>query len=183
MPIQSTKGTEFHLEKKAATPLVPAVTGITKADPPVVTVTDATGLMDDQVITITASDFSSIDGIPWIIDGLSGTTFNLLGADTTDESGALGSPVASVLEEADLELLAPSNFDPSPGTATDESIGTFVDPEATLPGIAAAGSYALGGFMDTSDVGYQELLLAEADGVQRILRIKLAGQKFVVAPI
>ena len=109
MTIQSTKGTEFHLEIKGSSPLAPVITAITKADPPVVSVSDATGLANDQVITITGSDFSSIDGIPFVIDGLSGTDFNLLGADTTDEAGALGSAVASVLAEADLELLSPSN--------------------------------------------------------------------------
>lgn len=185
MGVQSTRGTMFHMEKAAAAPVAPDVTDITKASPAHVTVTSAAGLENDGVITITGSDFTKVDGIPYVIANLVGNEFDLLGCNTTDETATFnsGTVAASALVASDLELLAPSAFDPQAGTTTEIDIGTFVTPEATLPGNQSAGSYALQGFTDKADVGYHELLQAGDDGKQRALRITVPGQDFMVASI
>jgi len=64
------------------------------------------------------------------------------------------------------------------------STATYCDPSASIPSaVQSAGSLSFAGFVDIKSVDYAELLLAQDDGIQRIVRIMLPGNGYLIAPI
>lgn len=186
MAIQSTAGLTVHMSKQGVTTTDLTPTAITKADPPVVTVASTAGLANGDLVKTTGTDFESIDNQVWVVAALTGTTFELAGADTSAEAGSLGgTPVAAVWVATDMEPLqgVVNGIDPTAGTPNEIDISTFANRGATLPGIAQAGTLSLTGFVDTAYTGYSELILAEDDGARREFRVTIPGHEHLVVGI
>ena len=184
MAVRMFTDTEFFLEKGGTTRLSLVPTGITSAAPAEVTVADTTGMADGDVVVMSATGFSELDGKSFVVSGLTATTFELVGSDTVGSTGVLGAnPKADVISKATMVKLCLNSFEPNPGTPEEIDIGTFCKPSATLPGVVSAGSATFGGFTDKDDNGYQELLKAEEDGNSRQLLIVPKSNGYWVAPI
>lgn len=178
---KSTKGLQVYMTRGDATPAAVVPTAITSAAPAVVTVvnTQADGQIADCVLT----GFPELDGKAFVIASATGTEVTLLGSDTSDSTGLLdASPVINVYNESDLELMCWSSLTPNvdePGTV---SVATYCDPTASIPSaVVEAGTISFAGFVDILDPAYSELLAAEEDGLERILRINLPSNGYIMA--
>ena len=159
-------------------------TAITSAKPAVITVTNT--LADGDVVFCINTGFPELDGKYFMVASASGTEFTLLGSDTAGSTGALAvSPTVSAYDQTeDMVSLCLAtitlNVD-EPGTV---SVATFCDPSATIASaVSQAGTLSFTGFVDILDEDYQELLLAENDGVERVMTIELPSNGYLVAPM
>ena len=128
-----------------------------------------------------------MNGKTFILGAVDSTlnTFELKGSDTTASTGTLSAtPTATAYAAGDMVTLCLSSITinkDAPGTI---STATFCDPSASLPGaVTSAGTLEVSGYVDTTGADYQELLLAEADGLERILDIQLPNNGNIVAPV
>lgn len=183
MTVRNTKGLTIEISKGAPTLLSLVPTAITKAKPAEVTVADTTGAKDGDVVTISGSGFAELDGKSFIVDGLTGTTFDLLGSDTTGSAGTLGaSPKADVTVAGDMVNVCASEISLASEQASPVGTPTFCDPTSTVPGaVAGAGTLSLSIWNDKDDLGYHELLAAEADGNPRFVKIMFPGNGYLLA--
>jgi len=185
MTAKSTKDLQVCITKALSTPTPLVPTAITQAKPAVVTVAATTAATGD-LVTMSGTDLPSLDGKTFTAGTTSGTTIELLGSDTTGDPafGTPASPVATLYDDDDLECICFSsitlNVD-EPGTI---SVATFCDPSATIASaVSTAGTMSFAGFVDILDSAYSELLLAESDGLERIMRIELPSNGYLVAPM
>jgi hypothetical protein len=186
MAVQSTKGLRIYISKGTATahPFTP--TAISKAKPAVVTVAAVTGIAAGDVVTFANTGFPELDNRAFVVGTVDGTanTFIVVGSDTTASTATLGAtPSATVYEATDMQSLCLSSIEISAGSPNTIDISTFCNPGASLPGNPTPGTLTFSGYTDTTDLGYQELLLAEADGKERMLKIEIPGNGYLVAPV
>jgi len=182
MSAKSTKDLEVCISKGDATVITSNPTGATSAKPCVVTVTNSAA--EGEMIFITGMGMPSIDGKWWVVASPTGTELTLLGSDTTDDVFADDGANIDRIAAADMECLCLSsltlNVD-EPGTI---SVATFCDPSATIASaVQAAGTLSFAGFVNILDSDYAELLLAAEDGIERIMRIMLPSNGYLVAPM
>lgn len=182
MGVQNTKGLTIDISKGAPTLLSLVPTAITKAKPAEVTVADTTGAKDGDVVSISGSGFTELDGKSFIISGLTGTTFDLLGSDTTGSAGTLGTtPKADVTIDGDMIHVCANEISISSEPPAPVGVPSFCDPSQTIPGsVSEAGTLTLGLWNDITAVGYSELLDAEIDGVKRFIRVMLPGNGYLL---
>jgi hypothetical protein len=184
MTAKSTKGLQVHMNRADVTPTTLVPSAITKAAPAVATVTSTTGMVEGELVTMLDTGFTELDGKTFVIGAVTGTTFELMGTDLTGSSGTLaGSPKANYYKAADMVLLCLATLTPNvnePGTV---STATFCDPTTSIPSaVNEAGTLTMTGFVDITSQDYQQILLAEADGVQRALRVTLPSNGYLVCP-
>lgn len=176
----STKGTKLCVLAKSATgtPLVP--TAISKATPAEVSVAATTGLKAGMLVKFPATGatgatgFAELDGKVWAVANVTGTTFDLVGSDTTASTATLaGTPSITAYQGAnDMACICASVIEFNPEDSNTVSVATFCDPTATIPSqVVGAGTVNLEGYVDTNDAGFLELLKASEDGVSRDFRI------------
>ena len=185
MTAKCTQGLQNFMTKGVATPTPLVPTAISKADPCVVTVADTSGMLTGDVVEMVATGFTELDDKSFVCSVADGTTFQLLGQDTTDSTGTLDvSPTANHYAPADMVLICLSALNMNvnePGTV---STATFCDPTTSIPSaIVEAGTLTLAGFVDITSEDYQELLDAEEDGESRTLRVDLPSNGYLVAPM
>ena len=185
MTAKSTKGLTVHMTKAAATPTTLTPTAITKASPAVVSVADTTGIISGNVVAMSGTDFPELDGKTFIVNIVDATDFELLGADTTDSTAALGgTPVADVYDEADMVLICLSALTQNATEPATVSTGTYCDPTTSIPSaVIEAGTLTLDGYVDVDSADYQELILAEEDGLSREIRVTLPDNGYLIAPM
>ena len=187
----STKGQAAYVLKGSATAASLTPTAITKAAPAVVTVASTTGMTAGDIIVIPATGvtgqtgFSELDGKTWVVGTVaSGTTFTLLGSDTTASTGTLAvSPsIAHYANATKMVLACFSDIKLNPETPAQIPVATFCDPTATLTSqVVGAGTADISGYIDISDAGYKELDLAKNDGIARKMIVKLgSSQGYIV---
>ena len=183
--IASTKGLKIWMENVGVTTTDTVPTAITKAKPAEVTVVSTTGMADGQVVTLSGTDYPELDGLIFIVDKLTSTSFELIGSDTSKTAAAaLGAtPKAMAYTTADMTILCLSGIDISPGSPNTIDISTFCKPGASLPGNATPGSMTFNGFTDINANGYKELLAAEADGKARMLKIDVPNNGYLVGKV
>ena len=185
MSAKSTKGLTVHMTKAGVTPASMAVTAISSASPAIATVADTSGMLTGDVALFPASGFTELDNKAFIIGVIDATTFEILGADLVDTVGTIdvGATVAHY-SSSDMVLICLSALTlnvTEPGTV---STGTYCDPTTSIPSsVVEAGTLSLAGFVDITSEDYQELLLAEDDGVQRIIRVTLPSNGYLIAPM
>jgi len=173
MSVKSTKGLTVYMSG-TTTPAKVVPTAITKAAPAVVSVTSSTGMADGQLVAISGTGFPELDGEMFIVGALTPTEFKLIGSDTTATAGTLGtSPEATYMDvTTDMDALCLATIGINAETSTPISVATFCDPTASIPGVeAGAGTLDLGFYVDTTSPGYKALLVAEADGNERVFVI------------
>jgi len=173
------------MTKAESTPTSEPVTAITSTSPAVATVADTSGMITGDICTFPDSGFAELDNKPFIIGVVDATTFEILGANLTDTTGIIEvSAAVEFYASSDLTLICLSALTlnvTEPGTV---STGTYCDPTTSIPSsVVEAGTLSLAGFVDVASEDYQELLLAEDDGVQRIIRVTLPSNGYLIAPM
>jgi len=90
-----------------------AITGITAADPAVVTVADTTGLVEGETVTISGitgtagtDGTNGLNGNSYVIASLTGTTFELVGSDTSSLTYTSGGVVSGVGGAGSIDIQA-----------------------------------------------------------------------------
>jgi hypothetical protein len=174
------------MNKAAVTPTELAVTAITKAKPPICTVSSSTGMVAGEFVTMSGTGFVELDGKTFIMGAITGTTFAIQSQDLTASSGVFtpASAKANYYKAADMVLLCLATLTPNvsePGTV---STATFCDPTTSIPSaVNEAGTLTLTGFVDITSPDYQQILLAEADALQRALRVTLPSNGYLACPM
>ena len=171
----NVKGVTMFLYKNgpASLPLVPL--SITSAKPAVVTVADTTGLTEGSPVVLSGTDFPELDGDLFIVGNIDATnkTFEVLGSNTTSTAATLGAtPKAMVSTNADRVQLCLSSVDIAAPSVNQIDVSTFCA-EATMPGRATPGQISMGGFVEKDSDAFDELMLADLDGVERQFLIVL----------
>jgi hypothetical protein len=190
MAAKSSKGITIEMTKGGATTTKLTATAATKAAPCVVSVADVTGLVEGQLVKLTSSatGLSEVDGKTFVIGSIDTTanTFTLVGSDTTASTGtfAAGTDGFEVYGTAAVVGLCLSSIGFNPESPQTISVGTYCSPSASIPGAATgAGSVDMAGYVDVTSADYKELLAAEADGKQRIVKIKLPDNGYITFPV
>jgi hypothetical protein len=186
----STKNTKFSISNPVSKFAVLTPTAITKAAPALVSVTSVAGIVDGDVVKIDAggTGFFELDNQSWIVSSVNvgSNTFALLGSDTTASTGTLtATPVIKHAVDADLSAItcALMGFEIQNNTPGDIDAGTYCSPSDVIPSIkVAAPSCNFNGAIDITNPGYKALLAAEEDGLERIIRITLPNNQYLVAP-
>jgi len=185
MTAKSTKGTQVHLLRGDATPTILTPTAITEAKPAVVTVASTTGMTDGDIVVMKDTGYDELNEKAFIAGVVNATTFELMSMDLSGSTGALAAtPKAHTFTSADAVLLCLSALTMNvnePGTV---STGTFCDPTTSLPSaVVEAGTLTMTGYVDVTSPDYQELLIAEEDGLERVIRVTLPSNGYLIAPI
>lgn len=173
MSAYSSAFAKIMMTKAGATPTDLSPTAITKADPAVVTAT-VTGVSDGDLVYISGTGFESIDGQYWIVDNIAAGTFELLGSDSSGETGTFTAATAKAEHyvSSDLVRLCLSNWSPSVDSPSTVSVATYCQPSASLASaVSTAGTVDFGVYTDPADSGFLELLKAEADRKERVFMI------------
>ena len=191
MSATSTKNTKFHLSGPISgfAPLTP--TAISKAKPAVVSVASVASMINGDIVNIPAgkTGLSEIDGKTWIVANINtgANTFELLGSDTTASTGTLiAAPEIEHTPDTALVALTCTlaEFTINTETPGNISTATFCDVSAQIPSsVVAAGTATFSGFIDITSTGYQNLLNSVEDGLERILRITLPNNQYLIAPL
>jgi len=155
-------------------------TAVTSAKPAVVSVVNT--LAEGQIVKSIETGMASIDGKAFTVASPTGAEFTLLGSDATGDTFVVSGASMEAYDEAELELMCWSSLVPNVDEPTTVSTATFCDPTASIPSaVVEAGSLSFAGFVDILDSAYTELLAAEADGNERILRIGLPSNGYLIA--
>lgn len=156
------------------------------AAPPAPRVGEAFAFAMGQIIQCIDTGFAELDNRYFSIDTVTEDGFTMLGADTTDSTGALiPNPEMTLYDTSNMVRMCLNNFAfnlETPGTV---AAGTYCNPTATLPSTPTSiGTATLGGWIDVDDPAYAELLKAEDDGEDRVFSIVLPqGQGEIVAAL
>lgn len=170
--------TKFWLSKATVggTPGVSVTpTEISKAKPAKVTAASTTGITNGMLVYCSGTGFSELDGKFFIASGVSATNIDLVGSDTTNSTGTLGTTpkIGGYAKNTDLVQVCVSAFSRQSSTSETVSVGTFCDPSATIPGEETPGSATISGYMDPTEDGYIELVEASELRDERVIQIEL----------
>jgi hypothetical protein len=188
MSAKSTKGVQICISDPNTTNQIPlTVTAVSKAKPAVLTVDATAGVVEGApiLIPVGGTGFPELDGKTWIASAVTATEVTLIGSDTTASTGILAAtPIVNVIPSSDMTCLCLSVFtinNETPGTV---DVGTYCDPSATLPSIKVpASTVNFEGFVDIDSADYLALLAASEDGMERIMRVTLPNNGYLVAPV
>jgi len=176
MAVVSTKGLKIWISRAAGTPTDLVPTAISDADPAVITVASTAGMANGDIVHFSGTGFPELDGKSGIVGGLTGTTFQAIGRDTTGSAGVLGpDPVASFYALGDMCELCLSAIDIGDNAPSPVSVATFCNPVASVPGNPQPATIGFSGYIDVEDECYGEMLAAVADGLPRQLKIDFPG--------
>ena len=184
MAAKSSKGIEIYLSKGSSTPTNLTYTAISKAKPAEVTAT-TTGLNDGDVVYVTGTGMSSLDGKYFTVANKSGTDFELAGSDSTRETAVGTGGTITTYSQGDLVKLCLSSLTINSDEPSVISTATYCNPSASVASqVVSAGTVNFGAYIDVSSADYLQLLEAVEDGKQRVLRINLPSPEgYLVAPV
>ena len=189
MTATSTKNTKIYLSGIPSTFVTQVPTAITKAKPAVATFPATTMFATGDIIKIPSggTGFTELDGQTFTVGIVTATTIQLLGSNTTGFTGTLiGSPTVSHAPFSSYSAMACtlSEFTINVETPGTISTATFCDPTGSIPNtVVQAGTVTFTGNIDIADASYAGLITAEADGLERWLRVDLPGNGYLIAPV
>ena len=172
----SAKGVEIFMSVAGATPLSLVPTEISASNPTVASIPDTSTLVSGQAVAVSGTGFSEIDGRTFIIGTIvPDVSIVLVGADTEGSTETLGAtPKLDVYEAAQVQMLCLASLAISSEVPATISTATYCDPSSSIPSAAVqAGTIALTGWIDPTCADYQQIILAEDDGLNRIFYIVL----------
>ena len=185
MSAKSSKGVQICLSgpvDTAGSYTSATITDITPTAPVVITATNTAKPGD--LITISGTTYTELDGKTFIAGpNTSATEIELIGSDGTAAATIdKFTGTAKVFSEVTcLCLNALAINSDTPGTV---SVGTYCDPTASIPSVVVqAGTLTFGGYVDITAEDYPALLEASEDGLQRLIRIELPSNGYIVAPL
>ena len=172
----NVKGINMYLYKNAgATPLALVPTGITNASPAVVTVADTTGAVAGDPVKFATTGFDELDGNQFVVGVVTATSFEVLGADLSATTGALGAtPTATLQIVADRVKLCLSSVDIAAPAVNQIDTSTFCE-DSTMAGKSTPGQITFGGFVENNSAAFDELILADSDGLERTFLVVMSG--------
>jgi hypothetical protein len=171
----STKGLDVWLYTADAVPVEVVPTAISLANPPEVTVAAVVGIVTGDVAHVNTVGFPELDNKTFVVGAVTGTSFELLGADTTASTGVLSAtPTITVYPSSDRVKLCLSQLDIAAPSANDISTNTFCE-DGSVAGRTTPGTIALAGYLDENDTGLDELVKADEDGLPRYFEVVLPG--------
>lgn len=181
MTARSTRGVRILMTTATAAGVDITPTGISSAAPAVVTAASVSGVTAGDLIVIPAgaTGMPSLDGHSFTVASVdsAGSTFDLLGTDTTGETYAAGTPATiQQYDSTQFVNLCFASLTRNAGTASTTSVATYCDPTATLASpVVEAGSFDFTGYIDVTASDYQEIVKAFDDGDNRHFVIELPG--------
>jgi hypothetical protein len=181
MAASSSKGITVYLSKGSATAAEQTISAITAAKPAVLTLASTAGFVKGDVVKIMGTGIPKLDGKIFTVGAVVGAATNTIELVGSDLTGVTIPPLTATAKAqhwnaTDMVTLCLSTLGINAETPGTVSVGTFCDPSASIPSVVTqAGTMTLGGYIDNTDLGYAELLLAEIDNKSRILDIKLPG--------
>lgn len=182
----NVKGIRMYLYKGDAVPTAIVPTAISSANPPVVSVPDATNIEPGSPIVFENTGFEELDGGLFVVGTVDtvANTFTVLGADTTDTVGVIGpSPSASLYEPEDRVRLCLNSLEIAAPTVNQVDVSTYCE-EGTMPGRTTPGQVTMGGFVEDGSEALAEIKLADTDGVERIFLIDMpSGQGHMIGGV
>lgn len=169
-----SKGLRLYIEDVSAPNITPApsaitITGITQADPPVVTATGH-GLTDGQRVTISGVvGMVELNGLTSAVKSVTSGTFELVELDSTDytayTSGGSATPVS-------MHDMCVKNFNLAPGTAAEIDTTTLCDEAKTfVTGLADFGTATMDINYDPCNNGILEAESAWVDATPRWFKL------------
>lgn len=176
MTAKSTRGVRIDMVTGGAG-LTLTPTSVTKADPAILTVTDATGVNLNDILSFApdSTGLSELDGKTWVVELINGNEITLLGSNTANSNDVFAAGAGiEVFTSIDMTRLCWSSMTFNPDTPETVSVGTYCDPTATLPGsTASAGTLDFTGYVDIEAADYPAMLEAWEDGTEQIFRVTL----------
>jgi hypothetical protein len=174
MGASNSKGVTVRVLNPDATPINVAVTGVTAAKPAVVSSTASVTENGLIYVPAGATSMPGIDG-KWfeIVNVVPGTSFELLGSDTTDETYNAGTtPDMEAYDMSDTTIMCFATLTFNPATPTTISTATYCDPSATVPSpVVEAGTVDFTGYVDVSAEDYQLLPELYEGGLVHAFRV------------
>lgn len=175
MPIAATTGLKFYMSK-GTTPATITATAVSNAKPALVTCASTAGMKDGQLVTVALPSMPSIDKKSFIVGGLTGTTFQLIGSDSSGDTAAASGTFTYYDKAIDMVPLCLANIGFTQETSSPIATPNFCDPSAAVSGPPpTAPQLTLGFYIDATDAGYCELLKAEEDTLIRMFQLALTG--------
>lgn len=154
------------------------VTGITKANPGVVTST-AHGLANGEYVTLSAQGMYQVDGRVFRVNGVTANTFNLEGEDTTSYD-TFSSGTANKITFG-TSMTTATGLSASGGDFDFKETTTIhVNVKTQIPGAANPAVYSFESLWDVADGGLIAMKAASDNQALRAVRFTFAnGQKVV----
>ena len=165
-----SQGTRFQIQKLGTNGSPKTITGITAADPAVVTSTTH-GLATGDVVTIAAVvGMTQVNGQSYVIKNLTANTFELVGCDSTSftayASGGTATPFTFV------ESNEHKSYTVSPGQASDIDKTTMISTAKEFGvGLSDTGTFDVELNYVEADVAQVEMKLGLLDSSERWFRI------------
>ena len=177
MTAQSTKDLKIDMVDSTTPSLSLTANGVTKGNPTIVSVVDATGVQVGDIMRFgsDSTGFPELDGLDWVVGGVSANDITVIGLDTTSSGStfAAGSPI-EVYQSPDMVRLCWSDFTSNAGSASSVSVATYCDPTASIPSqVVEAGTYDFSGYIDKDEAGYVALQAAYKSGRNVVFRVMM----------
>ena len=181
MTAQSTEDVSIWIT--TGTPTKDTVSSATKAAPSNVTVGSASeSYSDGDLVYIYETESDNLNGT-WCAGNASGTTFDALSSNTTNDTVTVGSGYVDHYVQADLTKLCLSAININGTEPNTISVATFCEPTATIDSqVQEAGTLTMEGYVDVTSQDYPALYEAWQLGDERLIRIDLGpDQGWLVA--
>jgi len=128
--------------------------------------------------------FPNLNGKSFVVTKLTSTTGFELGQVTAGTGTLKAGSKASHYLDTELVCLCLNSLSINADTPGTVSVATYCDPTATLPAsVVSAGTLSFGGYVDVSSKDYPALLAAVDDNKQRIIKIMLPSNGYIIAPV
>lgn len=180
------KWSNVAISMESARGAAQTITGITKANPGVVT-TSGTAPTNGQIVYMQVDGMSQINGAPFRVSGVSGLTFRLESAsggeiDTSSyDDFTSGSFYVVTLGTS---ITTATTVTPSGGDFEQIDKTTIHDTQRkTMPGLPSAASYSMDHIWDIADPGLQALNAAYKSNASKVISFTwgTGGQKMLFA--
>jgi len=181
MTAQSTEDVSIWIT--TGTPTKDTVSSATKAAPSNVTVGSASeSYSDGDLVYIYETESDNLNGT-WCAGNASGTTFDALSSNTTNDTVTVSSGYVDHYVQADLTKLCLSAININGTEPNTISVATFCEPTATIDSqVQEAGTLTMEGYVDVTSQDYPALYEAWQLGDERLIRIDLGpDQGWLVA--
>lgn len=158
----SSQGTELAVQGSGGTPVVATITGITAADPPVITATNT--FKDGDVVSIAdVLGMVEINGAAGVVGNATGTDFELVGVDATLFTPYVSGGTASSPGDAFLNVCEARNFTGFDGQASEIDVTTMCSTAMEyVPGLQDFGAFNFTMNYVPSDPAQQVMQAAKA---------------------
>jgi hypothetical protein len=165
--------------------LIPTVIEAVVGDgtkPESIKVTVANTVKVGEIIKFGNVGFPNINNKAFVVTVATANDFTIgnakLGAGTL-----AGSPVIHHYDEADMGCLCLSSFTINAGTTATIDTSTYCGSSSIPSAKVESGSATASGYVDVTDTGYKDILIAIEDGGEYLLRITLGDNGYLIVPV